>query len=196
MAKATRGQQTRCELLKMASHLFALHGYHQTSTNDILEAVSVSKGAFYHHFAGKEELALAVLAQLRDDLEEQLCNRVRDEAEPKKRFPALLHKIDELNMANQANPFQLLSRLGQDSANQENRLTEQVASITGWLLDFFEDCVRDNLKDVTSDPKFEPRQIAEWLFATLIGTVYLGELAGSRSRPNNLTKLFENVLTI
>ena len=196
MAKVTRGHRTRSELLKMAAHLFALHGYHQTSTKDILEAVSVSKGAFYHHFAGKEELALAVLAQLRIDLEEQVCNPVRDEAEPSKRFWTLLQKIDELNTMNQANPFGLLSRLGQDNANQENRLSEQVGSITSWLLEFFEDCVRDTYRDQTTAPHFEPPRIAELLLAMIIGTVSLGEFAGRRIQPNRLADWFKTLLAI
>ena len=194
MAKISRGQQTRSELMKMAAHLFALHGYHQTSTNDIIEAVTVTKGAFYHHFAGKEDLALAVLAQLRDELEEKLCAPVRKEAQPKKRFFTLLQKIEELNTQNQSNPFQLLSRLAQDSANQENQITEQVASITSWLLEFFEDCVRDTLNNQTTVPDLQPPRIAELLLAMIIGTVCLNEITSRQIQPMHLSDLFKTLL--
>ena len=42
MVKAARGQQTRNDILQTAARLFALRGYFHTSTNDILEAVSVN----------------------------------------------------------------------------------------------------------------------------------------------------------
>ena len=182
--------------MKMAAHLFALHGYHQTSTNDIIEAVTVTKGAFYHHFAGKEDLALAVLAQLRDELEEKLCAPVRKEAQPKKRFSTLLQTIDELNAENQANPFQLLSRLAQDSANQENHISEQVAAIMSWLLDFFEECARDSLNNQTAPPKLQPQRIAELLLAMIIGAVCLNEITGRQIQANHLPDLFKTLLEI
>lgn len=49
------------ELLDTAMRLFASKGYDNTSISDVIAAVGVSKGAFYHHFTSKEEL-LAGLA--------------------------------------------------------------------------------------------------------------------------------------
>jgi AcrR family transcriptional regulator len=50
----------RDELLDAAVQLFARDGYDATSVNRIIEAVGVSKGAFYHHFAAKEDLVAAL----------------------------------------------------------------------------------------------------------------------------------------
>ncbi len=50
----------RDELLDAALQLFARDGYDATSINRIIEAVGVSKGAFYHHFAAKEDLVTAL----------------------------------------------------------------------------------------------------------------------------------------
>jgi len=50
----------RDELLDAAVQLFARDGYDATSINRIIEAVGVSKGAFYHHFAAKEDLVTAL----------------------------------------------------------------------------------------------------------------------------------------
>ena len=50
----------RDELLDTAMQLFARDGYDATSINRIIDAVGVSKGAFYHHFAAKEDLVTAV----------------------------------------------------------------------------------------------------------------------------------------
>jgi len=139
---------------------------------------------------------LAVLAQLRNDLEKSLCHPVRKETQPKKRFSTLMQKIDELNTENQTNPFQLLSRLAQDSANQENQITEQVASITSWLLEFFEDCIRNAPINQTTTPKLNPQHIAEMLLAIIIGTACLNEITSQQTQPNHLPDLFKTLLEI
>ncbi len=56
-------------LLQASLELFAEKGYGNTSVNAIIEQVGVSKGAFYHYFASKEEVLSALCSSY---LEEQL----------------------------------------------------------------------------------------------------------------------------
>jgi AcrR family transcriptional regulator len=53
-------QVRRDEILDVAQMLFARRGYDATSVSDIIAAVGVSKGGFYHHFEAKEDLLEAV----------------------------------------------------------------------------------------------------------------------------------------
>ncbi|MFP4378675.1 MAG: TetR/AcrR family transcriptional regulator [Spirochaetales bacterium] len=55
--------ERKTEFLDTAMGLFMQHGYDQTSVNAIIEAVGVSKGAFYHYFKSKEELLDAIAAR-------------------------------------------------------------------------------------------------------------------------------------
>ncbi len=48
--------ERKAEFLDTAMGLFLERGYDETSVNAIIEAVGVSKGAFYHYFATKEDL--------------------------------------------------------------------------------------------------------------------------------------------
>lgn len=50
------GEITKAELVEKAAQLFQERGYDQTTINDIIWSVGVSKGAFYHHFASKDEI--------------------------------------------------------------------------------------------------------------------------------------------
>lgn len=50
------GEITKAELVEKAALLFQERGYDQTTINDIIWSVGVSKGAFYHHFASKDEI--------------------------------------------------------------------------------------------------------------------------------------------
>jgi len=57
-----RRAQTRAKLLKAAGGVFARRGYHEATLDEIVARASLSKGALYHHFASKEDLFLALLA--------------------------------------------------------------------------------------------------------------------------------------
>jgi AcrR family transcriptional regulator len=48
-------------IFKAAKELFALQGYHQTSTNLIAEKADVSKALIFHHFKSKKKLYLTVI---------------------------------------------------------------------------------------------------------------------------------------
>jgi TetR/AcrR family transcriptional repressor of nem operon len=58
-------------LLDAAVDVIRARGYSATTVDDICEAAGVTKGAFFHHFAGKEELAVSAVryfASLADGL--------------------------------------------------------------------------------------------------------------------------------
>ncbi len=54
--------ESRTRLLDAALRLVRTKGYTATSVEDICEAAGLTKGSFFHHFASKEELALAAAA--------------------------------------------------------------------------------------------------------------------------------------
>lgn len=64
----------RAQLLEKGKQLIEKHGIRKTSIDDIVEAVGISKGAFYFFFESKEELLLAILEQL----EQHFRNRIFD----------------------------------------------------------------------------------------------------------------------
>jgi AcrR family transcriptional regulator len=56
-------EATRAALLDEATALFAERGYAATSLEDVASASRVTRGAVYHHFAGKQALFEAVLQE-------------------------------------------------------------------------------------------------------------------------------------
>src|SRR5881396_3421471 len=62
-AKSRGGKSTREAILDAAMRLMHVHGYHQTSLDDVLSESGVGKGNFYYHFKSKEDLGYAILDQ-------------------------------------------------------------------------------------------------------------------------------------
>ena len=74
--KAQQSEATRGALLAAARELFALRGYAAVATEEIVQAAGVTRGALYHHFAGKLELFEAVY----EDVERELVERIAQAA--------------------------------------------------------------------------------------------------------------------
>jgi AcrR family transcriptional regulator len=65
--RVAQGAATRDTRLVVARELFGTGGYAETSADDIVAKASVTKGALYHHFAGKEAIFRAVVEQVQLD---------------------------------------------------------------------------------------------------------------------------------
>jgi AcrR family transcriptional regulator len=80
--RAAQGRATRGQLIEAATSLFAEHGYEGTSIEAVLAATGVSRGALYHHFAGKEALFRAVLEALADRITAELTEVISGCTDP------------------------------------------------------------------------------------------------------------------
>ncbi len=80
--QAERTEATRGRLVTTARRLFAEQGFADTSTEQILEAASVSRGAMYHHFSSKTELFQAVFEAVEDDLTKEVLTAALAETDP------------------------------------------------------------------------------------------------------------------
>lgn len=70
--KATIRQQLRAK----GQLLFVAHGLKKTSVDDLVQAVGISKGAFYLFYASKEELLLDILEQIEVELQTSVLTYV------------------------------------------------------------------------------------------------------------------------
>src|SRR6202161_1630927 len=80
--RAENAAATREALVEAARELFAEHGYAGVSTEQVVRAARVTRGALYHHFADKRELMEAVFASVDHPLVARVRQRVEDEQDP------------------------------------------------------------------------------------------------------------------
>ncbi len=89
-----KGEKTRATVLAAARKLINEKGFCSTSVNDIIEATGVKKGNLYFHFAGKEDLGLAVLEQAHKEFMDFLSKSLEG-ARPLERVSNLLDAVLE-----------------------------------------------------------------------------------------------------
>ena len=51
-----KGEKRKYQIIRTAEDLFYEKGYENTTVQDIIDAVKLSKGGFYHHYTSKEQL--------------------------------------------------------------------------------------------------------------------------------------------
>lgn len=56
-----QAKETRSKIIQAAAKLFARQGYHKTTITDLAQAIHLTSGAIFHHFASKQAILDAVL---------------------------------------------------------------------------------------------------------------------------------------
>jgi AcrR family transcriptional regulator len=80
--RAAQGRATREQLIEVATRLFAERGYEDTSIEAVLGAAGVSRGALYHHFAGKDALFEAVVESVENGITASMTASIAGEQDP------------------------------------------------------------------------------------------------------------------
>jgi AcrR family transcriptional regulator len=77
-----RSEGTRSALLSAARGLFAERGYAAVSTEEIVRAAGVTRGALYHHFRDKQHLFRAIVEQLEQEIAERIATAAIGRGDP------------------------------------------------------------------------------------------------------------------
>ena len=177
---------TRDRIISIAEKLLFEQGFSGTSLRDVMTVANLSKGAFFHHFKGKEQLAFAVLerwADNDDQLIAEFAARAKALADDPLQEAVLFVKLFEEWLTNLDEPLGgcLLASFTYESARFDASMRDYIEQrLTGWMdiyRGIFERLVESRESkngDVTG------RSLTEF-FATLIeGGLLLGRALGDR----------------
>ncbi len=85
------------EVLAQLAKVFRQYGYEGATLARLSEATGLGKASLYHHFPkGKEEMAAAVLNQMKHWFEERILTPLRDGGAPADRIRTMSKNVDEL----------------------------------------------------------------------------------------------------
>lgn len=129
MGRTKNPEQTQEQIIDASIKLFHEKGYEQTTIQDILDALNLSKGGLYHHFKSKEEILEAVKqkrAQYAADMLRDLIENTNG-TNAKERLKNILyqlttnteiHSFDVILNSQSNNPHFVMSAL-QNTVNQD-----------------------------------------------------------------------------
>ncbi|EFH82532.1 transcriptional regulator, TetR family [Ktedonobacter racemifer DSM 44963] len=80
--KAHEYAEKRNAILDVAARYITTKGYEQMTTQDILEALQISRGAFYHYFESKQALLMALVERIGEQAEQLVLPIVSDREMP------------------------------------------------------------------------------------------------------------------
>ena len=116
----------REQILDVSVQVFARHGFHSTSMNDVADAAGVTKPVLYQHFASKQDLYLALLGEAGSRLRNRITAAVSAAASGKQQTEAGFKAYFRW-VADDHDSFLLLFGL---RANRDEESTEAIRRIT------------------------------------------------------------------
>lgn len=171
-----RGQATRTEILNVARRLFSRHGFHNTGIADIQEATGLTRGAFYHHFRSKEDLALAILEAARADYAEQLVSPCCQTGSPGERVAALLDRAVELNDQPAWCNCQMMATFCAELTASDGRLREAVQDMQQQTHVFWRQLLTEARDAGELGESIDPGAGAQWIMTTMGGLMLVRKL--------------------
>jgi TetR/AcrR family transcriptional regulator, transcriptional repressor for nem operon len=149
----------RSEILKIALSLVYSKGYEQMTIQDILDGLSISRGAFYHYFESKEALLEALVEYSSLDGQKNLLLILED-----KQFNAIqkFRRYFEISAAWKSGQKALILSLLRVWYTDQNALIRQ--KMTGRSIqvmgNFFEQVIRQGIAEKVFTTSY-PAQVAE-----------------------------------
>lgn len=186
--------ERRNEILDCAEVLFTSKGYAQTTINDILDALGIAKGTFYHYFPSKEAVMDAVIARF---VETEIT-------------AAKVIATDSVLSAHEK-MFRILSGAGRNrehntrlemeasAANNAEMHQKTMASIVLGLSPLLSDIVVQGMRESTFKTKY-PKECIEILLAAseflLHGSVFQWDKAELLQKAKALSWVAEQILGV
>ena len=160
----TGGMDTRTRLLDATQELLWERGYAATSPKDILSRAAAGQGSMYHHFSGKQDLAVAALeasaAAMRDDADALL----RGEGTATERLVAYLERQrDSLRGCR-------MGRMTYDAdVLSTPELLQPVSATLAWLVETIGAVVREGIDAGEFPSETDAHQLASVVVAIVQG---------------------------
>lgn len=173
-----KSTHTKERILDTATNLFSTHGFAGTSIDDILQAVGITKGAFYHYFHSKDHLCQAVLDIAVAEYH-QLAEMIRDTADTSGGLHHWLETLIEKQTSGQWLHCRLITRLSIESAQLSAPIQQKLRNFWQWCQNLYEDLIRQQLQNSTAD-SMDPGAAARLFMAAHFGALWLDRCAPAR----------------
>jgi len=172
-----KAPQRREQLIAVATRLFARHGYDATTTASIAEAAGVTEPILYRHFKSKQDLFVAIVRAMSQQMLREWEERIAVIADPAKRIRAVAEAVPE-HIKRLADAYHVLH--GALATSQDKKVHAVLREHYAQIEAFFRKVVLDGQKSGVFRADLDPRSAAWQMILSGIGyamiTLNLGEV--------------------
>lgn len=162
---------TRQKISAAAKNLFSIHGYSETTINDIITAAGITKGAFYHYFKSKE----AVCGEIIDSIQSEYQNifeSLPKTANPLEKLKALIKQLLELNNSGQWVNCRLMLRLSCQAQLLQTPVKQKLDVFWKWYIDQYRQLITQCRDLNLIGNKLSIQQQADVIINILVGNTW------------------------
>lgn len=161
-SKTAAKQDTRIALLEVGMDIMLEKGYSNTGIQEILSALQVPKGSFYHYFDSKEDFALAIIEEFDRDFMAFLTPILTNESlTPKERLRSFCESKRECMRAANCRKGCLIGNLSQEMSDQSETLRQALSEVMEKRLDAFAACIKEGQERGEITTAADARTIAD-----------------------------------
>jgi AcrR family transcriptional regulator len=166
---------TRTRILNVTRTLYSAHGCENTTIDDIISAIGITKGAFYHYFKSKEDLCQTVIEQVIADYQ-NLASSIDVETEPIEQLRQMIDKLSQLNASGQWVNCRLMTRLSTDSHESYPKIQRRIRDFWRWYGNFFKELIEKCRQAGQISTKQNSQTQAQLIMAVMTGATMLEKI--------------------
>jgi TetR/AcrR family transcriptional repressor of nem operon len=170
--KATTKQETRSALLQTGMEMMMERGYTNTGIQEVLTALGVPKGSFYHYFDSKEAYAIEIIQYFDANYQQALVDVLRN---PNRRPIDRLRDYTDVNkaslVAQGCRKGCLIGNLSQEMADQSEALRAELKTVMARWLDTIAACIEEGQAAGEIKKNRTPLELAELFSSAWNGAV-------------------------
>jgi len=198
---ASKGEQTRDRILDAARSLVMARGFAGTSIDDILNEAALTKGAFFHHFKGKGDLARALVERhARKDLAmfEDFAARAEAESDDPLEQIVIFLEAFEAYIGNSKDPSPgcMYAVYTYESMQFEPAIRDLVADILRQWTSIYVRKFQEVLDRYKPALPVTARQLAEMIVSVIEGGLVLQRAYGDVGMTSRQSEQFRNYLEL
>ncbi len=158
------------EVLALAMDYFWKNGYENSSLDDVLKAMGISKGSFYHLFCSKEELFSKCLELYRKNRLEYLQSLKKEIGSKATMLRLVEMTLDELKTTGRLSGC-LLMNSGKECYGRHKDLSKQIQKEYLTIQNFFVDALQEAIDKGTLKSSLFAQDLSTRFMNTLNGLV-------------------------
>lgn len=175
-SKTAAKQDTRVALLEVGMDIMLEKGYSNTGIQEILSALQVPKGSFYHYFDSKENYAVEIIRHFDDYYTTMLKTIVSNpEMTPLKRLRTYANESRNRLNDQACRKGCLIGNLSQEMSDQSEVLRTELSIVLAKRLELFAACIEEGQKLGEIKSQHSAAELADLFMSALSGAVMMAK---------------------